>query len=326
MIIITNRNYQPKKSPEEIFGKRFNAKGPDELRLLTAKKINKRWKIDIHEDKEKLKDGSVVDASEHAFLQLQKRMLQKKRDALFYVHGFNNDFHTVLETCHQLEKNYPVEIIAFTWPANGREGGGLFKGAGGVASYKSDKRDAIRSVAALDRVLERLNDYFLKYQNESQRCGQRISLLMHSMGNYLFKHLLKSSIYHGETALFDNVILASADVNNYAHAEWVDKIAYRRRLYITINENDYALQASRMKFGQKQMARLGHFTQNLYSKNAIYLDFTEAARIGKSHAYFVDKTIQYNKRVHKLFHKMFLGEKIESQLPYNPHARTYMVK
>ncbi|VAX35337.1 hypothetical protein MNBD_UNCLBAC01-619 [hydrothermal vent metagenome] len=51
--------------------------------------------------------------------------------------------------------------------------------------------------------------------------------------------------------------------------------------------NDYALQASRLKSGEKQLARLGHYTQNLYSKNAVYLDFTDARNVGNSHAYFI---------------------------------------
>ena len=72
--------------------------------------------------------------------------------------------------------------------------------------------------------------------------------------------MLGSSVYLGTRLLFDNVILAAADTNNERHADWVDKIRCRKRVFITINENDGALLASRIKSGPEQLARLGHYT------------------------------------------------------------------
>ncbi len=93
---------------------------------------------------------------------------------------------------------------------------------------------------ALDRFFEKLNDYLKKYRDKDRRCGQKISFAMHSMGAYLLEHLLKSPIYEGETLFFDNIIMMSADVNNQNHADWVDRIECRNRLFITINEDDLA--------------------------------------------------------------------------------------
>ena len=326
MIIITNRNLQYKKPPEQRFGQRFNRKGPDELRIATAEKHDGQWKVDIYRESISDKADQQRIASEHVFLKLQNRMKEEKKNCLFYIHGFNDDFEKVLERGHQLESNYGVEVIAFTWPANGRGDGGLSGRIGGLTSYKSDKRDALRSVIALDRALEKLNYYFTKHQEPTQQCHQRISLLLHSMGNYLFKHLLKSSVFQGETAIFDNIIMAAADVNNRDHAAWVNKITYRRRLYITINEDDMVLQASRMKFGEQQLARLGHYTQNLSSSNAVYLDFTETPNVGTEHAYFEGDPIQKNAALHKILKKMFNGEKVETNLTYAPHSNAYQVK
>ena len=47
MIIITNRNVQEGKKPEELFGRKFHDKNPDELRLATSNKIGGEWKVDI---------------------------------------------------------------------------------------------------------------------------------------------------------------------------------------------------------------------------------------------------------------------------------------
>ena len=50
----------------------------------------------------------------------------------------------VMDAAFDLEKRYEVEVIPFSWPANGG-------GVGGKLSYLSDKRDARASAGALER-------------------------------------------------------------------------------------------------------------------------------------------------------------------------------
>ena len=256
MIIVTNRDLQPRHTATRRFGRDFNAEGPDELRLATATRSARgRWTVKILPDASRV-GRRKAPTSERVFLDLQKRMRARCRDAVLFVHGYNNDFRDVLERGHRLERDYDVEVVCFTWPADGNGGRGRLRGSlAGTLAYKSDKNDAVRSVPAFDRTLQKLAEYLGRYRDD--RCDGRVSLLLHSMGNYLFKHLLKSSIYEGETEIFDNVLLCAADVNNEAHEEWLDRVQYRRRLYVTLNENDVALAASRLKFGAKQRARLG---------------------------------------------------------------------
>ena len=303
MLIVTNRNLQNSDEAGQLFGPGFNKDGPDELRLATATKMGEEWEVVIHDDVVG-RDGASMHASEDQFLSMQERMAEKGRNCLVFVHGFNNDFRDVLERAHEFERNYDVEVVAFTWPANGR--GSALGRIGGVASYKSDKRDAVRSAVALDRALEKLGGYFDKYRDEARRCNQRISLLMHSMGNYLFKNLMRSSVYQGETSIFDNVILAAADANNAGHEDWIDRIQCRRRIYVTINEDDDALALSRAKFGDKQRARLGHYLSNLNSRQAVYVDFTDAQHVGDSHAYFEGDPTD-NPLVKHVFDRMING-------------------
>lgn len=321
IIVVTNRNLnEGSGDPLERFGPDFNDNGNDELRLAIAEHKNRKWQIDILEDKSVV-NGVEVNASEGAFLQLQERMREKKRNCLFYVHGFNNDFADVMESARDLQETYDVEVIVFTWPANGRDK--ILGRVGGTVSYKSDKRDATLSVVALDRVFEKLFHYIRLHQDKA--CDQNMSLMFHSMGNYLFKNMFKSDVYMGETALFDNVILCQADVNNIGHETWVDSIAFRNRLYITINEKDYALAASRIKFGEKQKARLGHYTMNLNSRMARYIDFTGAKGVKKAHAPFHSDVANKNAKVKETFRKIIHGERAEEGLRYNSHSRTYEV-
>ncbi|WP_211826292.1 alpha/beta hydrolase [Kistimonas asteriae] len=322
MIIITNRNcLHEEGDPCQRFGSEFNTLGSDEIRVAIADyQGSKGWSLDILDDT-CLLNGKPVPASEYAFRYLQQRMKQHQRNCLFYVHGFNNDFADVLTTAHELESLYDVEVVAFSWPANGRQ---AFAGrAGGVASYLSDKREANQSVVALDRVLEKLCWYLGCYNSDDDICDMRLSILFHSMGNYLFKCLFKSGVFQGETGVFDNVILCQADVNNLDHELWVDRIAFRRRLYITINENDYALGASRMKFGERQLARLGHFSTNLVAGNACYINLTEADQVNMSHSPFDHATTCQNPKLQQLFRSLFNGEAVEKRLTFDSHCRAY---
>jgi len=127
-----------------------------------------------------------VYASWYAFRKIIDRALADRNNPkhiVFFVHGFNNALEDVVLRCDLLVKTYGVEVVAFSWPANG---GGIR----GVASYLDDKRDAQASVVAFDRAMDK-----------------------------------------------------GANVNNAMHAEWIDHLHPRSRLYVTINEDDGALRA-----------------------------------------------------------------------------------
>lgn len=316
MYVVTNRILQPLASPEERFGATFNRMGPNELRLAEVQKIDDSWQVDILEDRVTY-NGEEMWASEAAFLKAQQRMQQKQTNALFFVHGFNTNFGNALESAYRIEQLYNLEVILFSWPSNG---GGSIEG---LSSYQDDKRDAVLSIGALDRCFEKLAEYFTKYAD--QACKRRFSLAMHSMGNYLFKRLLSSSIYQGETLLFDNIVMLSADVNNEGHAEWVDRVRFRNRLFITLNEDDGALLASKALAGDEQKARLGHWTKNLTARNAAYLDFTDAANIMAHHNYFSNDSALQNARIRQLFQRAFNGEKAERGLAFDVGTGAYKV-
>ena len=235
--------------------------------------------------------------------------------------------------------------MPFSWPANGG-------GASGALDYKSDKKDARASIGALDRVLDKMGEYLQMLREEElerirddahhrfpndaetrdeflaraiqEDCPFRVSLMLHSMGNYLFKQLLKSTLYSADELLFDNVVMVAADTNNKRHREWIDRIEFRNRLYVTINENDSALKLSRMKGGSEQRARLGHFPYELDSRRAVYIDVTDASRVGDSHAYFEGDSLQ-NDIVRKFFNEALNGKVADSDFEYDASRNLHSV-
>ena len=319
MFIVTNRNLQKQESPEKRFGENFNKKGPTELRLAEAKKIDGEWQVEIFPDTLSYQNKEMP-ASEVIFLREQEQMSVRKQNCLFYVHGFNTSFKGALDIGYSLETIYSVKVILFTWPSNGSESRRALDKARGVLSYKSDKREAAESIGALDRCFEALQKYLDKYSDLA--CQQSFNLACHSMGNYLLERLVRNNLYSKETIFFDNIGLLAADVNNKNHEEWVDRLAYRKRLYITINENDFALGASRAKFGEQQLARLGHWIRNLTARNAFYIDLTE--QVGNSHGYFTDDSLQQTS-VRRVFENMFNGRRAEPNLNFNSSLGVYQV-
>lgn len=368
MFIVTNREVDDhgKKKGVERFGKKLNPEGALELRMVEASKQKRGWKVNILPDlltpelkkSVGIKTEDPVYASQYVARKLLSRVnpararklkipvassQSKGRNLLLFIHGFNNDMKAVLERAHTIEQLYNVEVLAFSWPANG---GGIE----GVASYKIDKRDAKASIGALDRVLEyvqrmlqQFNQHAIdlvrkeaekKYPHDTEKqnryiatvvdksCPFTVNAMFHSMGNYLYKHLLLSSSSEGTELIFDNVILAAADANNPEHALWVDRIRCRNRVYITINEDDKALSVSRMKTGDEQLARLGHYLYGLDSQQGVYVNFTDVRGVRDSHAYFEGTTIKSNPKIKSFFNGAFNGRRAELLTNLNFDAAT----
>jgi esterase/lipase superfamily enzyme len=348
MFVVTNRNLIEGAHGVEGLGPKVNPMGPAELRMLEAVPHGQDWEVrilpDVLTDAMKqevgIEDPGRVFASQYVFRRLlalanpkhaNPSSRKKGRDIVLYVHGFNNSFADVLDRCRGISEQFDVEVVAFTWPANGG-------GAKGILDYLEDKRDAQASVVALDRVLEKSREMLVRARSAfldelaaeaierfpesgekqrefiarkaDQQCPFRVSLFLHSMGNYLFERTLKSSALRGDQLVFDNILMVAADVNNPGHAEWVEKIQVRNRLYIAINEDDYALRASRMKGGDEQLARLGHYPYNLTAKQAVYVDFTDAPHVGQSHAYFEGAALK-NDNVRRFFDAAVHGLRAE---------------
>lgn len=350
---VTNRQVHPRKQGTDKLGDKPNAKGPNELRLFKAQKADHGWQLEIISDRLSATLKREVDAptnkpafgSYYVARKVLRQAREEKRNVLFFVHGYNNDMDDVLRRAQTLEHNYGVIVVPFSWPANG---GGLISGA---TSYKSDKRDARASAGALDRSLAIAADYLARFTQQTRQqlatearqrhpenaeardalfselmnkaCPFTINALFHSMGNYLLKQMLKSSNVDGNQLIFDNVVLAAADTNNKDHAAWVDQIKFRRRLYITINEYDRALAASRLKAGDAQLARLGQSPFSLNSEHATYINFTNAAWVGDSHAYFEGKPIEKNDDVRDFFQAALNGRIAEQGLRYIPDRNYY---
>ncbi|MFC4699961.1 alpha/beta hydrolase [Glaciecola siphonariae] len=360
MYIVTNRAVD-NTGNIKAFGDTPNPKGPNELRLVKVTQHNKTWRVEPLEDKleqprvDQLNKKFNLDINTnipwHASLAVAcdifEQAQKQNKSILFFVHGYNNDVGDVLKTAEQLESLYNAIVVPFTWPANG---GGTISG---TASYLSDKADARASSGAFNRFVEKIQFFHTlmctaslksiahkveqKYQHRdnpmaaaslytelvSAVCKVKINLLCHSMGNYLLKHSLMTSDNKTSQLVFDNINLVAGDTNNENHAQWVDKIDVRKRIYVVINENDAALRVSRIKPGASQKARLGHFLKSLNSEHCVYIDVTECEGVGNEHSYFKGEPVEQNSALKALFDDIFNGRCVEKRLTYEAAENYY---
>lgn len=284
MLIITNRNIKKSNfkngvGDHEAFGDEVNAKGPNEVRLAHAEKVEGAWQVRLVKEPSRITDNNIP--SKKVFSEIRDNLTSTGKNCVFFVHGFNQNFEKNLEKSLALETEHGVEVVVFSWPSN----------PGGVKTkeYRRAKRNAQASVGALDATLEKLGAYLKEPFNKEalQACDTKFTLMTYSLGNFLFQNYVVNSIYEDETRIFENVILCQADVDNKGHSQWVEQIEAGKRVYITINENDWVLKWSDANF---QKDRLGRTVRGLTASNASYFDFTDGPGVGKTHGLFYKET------------------------------------
>lgn len=316
MLIITNRNINKDNFVNGIgdhnaFGDEVSEKGPVEIRLAHVEKVNDKWKVRLVKEPKKLTASNIP--SKKVFEELRNRLTKTGRNCVFFVHGFNQSFKKNLEKSLALEDAHGVEVVAFSWPSNP----GGFK----TAEYRTAKRNAQVSVPALDATLEKMGGYLSKPFNRKalEACDTHFTLLTYSLGNFLFQNYALNALYESETRIFDNVVLCQADVDNEGHAHWLDRVEAGKRVYVTINENDWVLKWSDANF---QKDRLGRTARNLSGANALYFDFTDGPGVGNTHGVFYKET---NPVVEAFFKAVLNGRRGESTagLEFDPQANAY---
>ncbi len=308
MYIVSNRNVQPDAGAQQRFGESYNAAGPTNLRLARATFQRRRWSVELIEEPARITSRSRL-PSETVFKDVLRCMRRDQRQCLLYVHGFNTSFQEVLERARILEATYAVELVAFTWPSNP---GGFISG-----EYRRARIAAEVSAPALGRAIDKLIRYQLKYERE--RCSQNVSLLIHSLGNYMFRRLVESPVYDPRR-LLRNILITASDVDSADHASWLKLVNYCKRLYVTINEHDNVLRLSE----KINPPRLGNTLDNLVAGGVKYVDFSAAARVGDSHSYFVGDALA-NSSVRDFFTRAIHGQRAETQAYYDERLNAYRI-
>ena len=163
-----------------------------------------------------------------------------QRQALVFIHGFNNRFDDAVYRFAQIvhDANAPVVPILFTWPSRGS-----------LLNYGYDRESTNYSRDALEKLLQSLAD------NPNV---DEISVLAHSMGNWVTLEALRQmAIRNGRVApKIKNVMLASPDVDvDVFRSQMADIGRNGPTITLFVSQDDRALAASRRIWGNVE--RLG---------------------------------------------------------------------
>jgi esterase/lipase superfamily enzyme len=161
-------------------------------------------------------------------LKSQQQRSQKKRDALVYIHGYNNSFERSIIRAAQFVHDGCLDVVpvVFSWPS---------RNAALDRDYDLDSATFSRAAAA--EVLARVRD---------DSGGTQTHILAHSMGNWIAVEALGilSKSKRGKAAL-GAVILASPDVDLDVFRQRLPQVrASARAVALLTSRNDLILRLS----------------------------------------------------------------------------------
>jgi len=297
IIFISNRNVRPGRDDIELFGEDLNDKAAEELNLASAEYLEQeaRWKFQL------LTDPAESDPENPVSRQLFREIIdlsangEQHRQWVLFIHGFNQSIEKNLQKCREIA-SYGVNVMLFSWPSNPGPDV-LFKK---LQEYKRARKNARRSVLALERLMGKVAGYLDELSFGERRIS--LTLAVHSLGNYLMEHYVRSSDFNRETRVFDNILLNQADADNKEHAQWLERMSRDTRVYVTINERDKVL-----RFSDKvNPPRLGNTVRGLNADGVSYMDFTQGKGVGDSHRPWHSPG-KANPAVHAFFQAVFHG-------------------
>ncbi|MEP9377980.1 alpha/beta hydrolase [Aquabacter sp. CN5-332] len=163
-----------------------------------------------------------------------------KRQALVFIHGYNNRFEDAVFRFAQIVHDSGADVVPvlFTWPSRGS-----------LLAYGYDRESASYSRDALEKLLTVLA--------KDPNVGE-ISVLAHSMGNWVTLEALRQMAIRNGRILpkIKTVMLAAPDVDvDIFRTQMRDFGPIRPNFTLFVSQDDRALQVSQRVWGSK--ARLG---------------------------------------------------------------------
>lgn len=225
-------------------------------------------------------EPAELKGSELMFFDLYNQMLESKNqrsDVLFFIHGFSTSFSDSLEHMYKLKKLYmqgdsPIKhLVYLSWPTRDSK----------LLTYWNDQEDSRSTGFMLSRVFIKLHGLFseLFEIHRQQRCGNKIHIAAHSMGNQVLKHMLISLPKDKLVPLFGEILLLHSDVedNVFEPGEPFTLLEFiGERTHIYINRSDDALRISRTtKNFNKRLGQKGPSNRAVLNSETFIADTSE---------------------------------------------------
>lgn len=246
--------------------------------------------------------GNQWTAVPYSSLSELMELKQSFGDFVILTEGLGKTFTSGIDRATKLLRVYPVNSFFFDWPTARpymRRGKNIK-----VTSYIAPM--AAKAYAVFIKDFE---NYKLAHSDKFKT----VTLFFHSMGNLLLMYNLKNNTLSSmSNSLANTVVLNAACVNQTRHKEWLDKLFFSDRIYVTINDGDRNLRGARIIFGDHQLGEKPK--ARFFSERATYVDFSKV--LDKEHNYYVMKPVLTAKPFLKKFYAdIFEGKDPQENYP-----------
>jgi hypothetical protein len=246
-------------------------------------------------------DIDSIYCNKNADFSLSDLFAQPGNDWLLFVHG---DSKTPIDAAVrglEIQNLYAVKVIVFSWPSM------LAKG-NGIKNFKNSRANVEAGLFQFRELLLMVQKY---KQSRIWPEGNKLSMLMHSLGNYYVEMAVRENLLEGiDKNLFDNLIINAASIEEEGHNIWLEELDISEKIYVISNKKDINLNGARVFTSMGK--QLGVSPKMPMAKNTIYIDFTKAVGFkippGQSHTYFLGPVASKNPNIRQFYFSVFHGD------------------
>jgi esterase/lipase superfamily enzyme len=225
-------------------------------------------------------------------------------DWLVYVHGDSQTLELTFTRGFQLQTEYGVNVIVFSWPSKDPD-------LGGINNFNNSRNQLENGTPGFMKFLLELD---LWHSNESEVTGAKLSLFFHSLGNYYLERIANNSrLSELNPGIFDNLILNAAAVNEKDHNIWLSKIHFQKKIFVNSNRKDMTLKGVNM-FTDFDV-QLGEEVIDGFSENAAYVNFGQALKnennFGLMHGYYAGEIPAKSQNIFNYYKTIFHGNDVD---------------
>jgi len=274
-MMITNRNVKGKQLGRDRDKLRFYISDQANADSLSA------W---TERNEDQFRDDLVLIASQ--FPRVDESQNEQQKHITFFIHGYNNSWNDAVKRYLQIQKELYGDgglgqLILFTWPSDGS-----------TFDYLPDREDARASAPDLAQIFVHVHDYLVTRQRataltEAQPCRAKISLIAHSMGNYVTQKALAvaSKMLNNPQliTLIHQGAMVAADVDNDlfqdsqpqdSDGSLMANLCYRIGALYTGRDEVLGASAGLKHFGKRRLGRSGLADANAVYDNIFDFDVT----------------------------------------------------
>ncbi len=273
------------------------------------------------------------DLSDEAALKKIAAVLGGEKPVLLYLHGNNTIPAKCFLRSHQLEKQYGVAVIAYSWASEGLLPDGTDQsGVDKTRPATDDDEDALARVESREKLKEgwiaRKARRYLQAKTNAQyskdslarllrlvaaarlgRLQQKVSFAAHSLGCHFLHYTVNEQDAEASLSAMHNVILMAGCTGAAKHSAWVGQIHPLLKVYITCARPDAVLAAATVVDGDLKLGTAWG-DERLAGPKYRYIDFENAKKMkANAHRYFVaDDGKELSKESKELFKRIFTSE------------------